>query len=188
MSLHEFNEESGKAEDASFDREIDAALHRLGTAEPRAGLEQRVLANLAAARKQNPGHGWWRWPAAAVAMVFVMAIAFTLRMPHHGPNVVEPLPPIAQSEISSIVKAPAKQATQRQVVRRTRRRPVQADVPRLAKFPSPQPMSEQEKILESYVANYPQHAALIAEARAEALRQDLAEEGAAAGKDSSRLQ
>jgi hypothetical protein len=62
--------------------------------------------------------------------------------------------------------------------------------PRLEQFPSPQPLSEQEKILENYLANYPEHALLIAEARARALRQDAAEEaqlgGAMMEKDSQR--
>jgi hypothetical protein len=55
-------------------------------------------------------------------------------------------------------------------------------------FPSPRPLSEQEKILQDYVARYPGHAALIAQARAEALRQDLAEEmkDASATKDSQQ--
>jgi hypothetical protein len=49
-------------------------------------------------------------------------------------------------------------------------------------------LSEQEKILESYVANYPEHAALIAQAREDALRRDMAEEmkDAAAAKDSQQ--
>jgi len=37
-------------------------------------------------------------------------------------------------------------------------------------------LSEQERILADYVADYPEHAALIARARTEALRQDGAEE------------
>ncbi len=65
---------------------------------------------------------------------------------------------------------------------------VVASGPKLDQFPSPRPLSEQEKILASYVTKYPKHAALIAQARAEALRQDLAEEmkDAAAAKDSQR--
>jgi hypothetical protein len=43
--------------------------------------------------------------------------------------------------------------------------------PKLDVFPSPLPLSEQEKILAIYVAQYPQHAALVAEARMDALRQ-----------------
>jgi hypothetical protein len=50
-------------------------------------------------------------------------------------------------------------------------------------------MSEQEKILARYVAQYPEHAALIAEARTEALRKDRREEeetGASPGNRDSR--
>jgi hypothetical protein len=55
----------------------------------------------------------------------------------------------------------------------------------LDQFPSPQPLSEQEKILANYVAKYPEHAALIAEARMEALRRDEEERAADAGNDSA---
>jgi hypothetical protein len=57
---------------------------------------------------------------------------------------------------------------------------VAESAPKLAQFPSPQPLSEQEQILASYVARYPDSAALVAEARAAALQQDLEEEAAAA--------
>jgi hypothetical protein len=48
--------------------------------------------------------------------------------------------------------------------------------PKPDQFPSPQPLSQQETILEQYVKTYPEHAALIAEARTDELRQDSAEE------------
>jgi hypothetical protein len=48
--------------------------------------------------------------------------------------------------------------------------------PKLEQFPSPQPLSEQETILNHYVADYPEHAALIAQARSDELRRDSAEE------------
>jgi hypothetical protein len=48
--------------------------------------------------------------------------------------------------------------------------------PKLDQFPSPQPLSKQEKILANYVTEYPEHAALIAEARMEMLRRDQEEE------------
>ena len=41
---------------------------------------------------------------------------------------------------------------------------VAAGSPKLDQFPSPQPLSEQEKILTNYVAQYPEHAVLIARA------------------------
>jgi len=55
-------------------------------------------------------------------------------------------------------------------------RPMQHDTvassAKLDVFPSPLPLSEQEKILAIYVAQYPEHAALVAEARMDALRQE----------------
>jgi hypothetical protein len=47
--------------------------------------------------------------------------------------------------------------------------------PKLDVFPSPLPLSEQEKILASYVSEYPKHAALVAEARMDDLRQETEE-------------
>jgi hypothetical protein len=47
--------------------------------------------------------------------------------------------------------------------------------PKLAQFPSPQPLGEQERLLAEYVASFPEQASLVAEARAENLRLDLEE-------------
>jgi hypothetical protein len=52
---------------------------------------------------------------------------------------------------------------------------VATDNPKLDQFPSPQPLTEQERILASYVALDPEHAALIAEARTEALLREAEE-------------
>ena len=51
-----------------------------------------------------------------------------------------------------------------------------ARAPKLEQFPSPQPLSEQEKLLQNYVAENPEQAVLLARARTEALRQDQLEE------------
>jgi hypothetical protein len=51
-----------------------------------------------------------------------------------------------------------------------------ADNPKLGRFPSPQPLSEQERLLQKYVAENPEQAVLLARARDEALRQDQLEE------------
>jgi hypothetical protein len=56
-------------------------------------------------------------------------------------------------------------------------------MPKLDQFPSPQPLSEQEKILAAYVAKYPEDALLLAQARAEALRRDALEDSE---RDSTR--
>jgi hypothetical protein len=59
-----------------------------------------------------------------------------------------------------------------------RRQPkvVMAVNPKLGQFPSPQPLSQQERLLQKYVAEHPEQAVLLARARGEALRQDQLEE------------
>jgi hypothetical protein len=52
---------------------------------------------------------------------------------------------------------------------------VAVSLPKLDQFPSPQPLSDQEKILANYIAEHPERAALIAEARMEDLRRDAEE-------------
>jgi len=78
---------------------------------------------------------------------------------------------------------PPKESAQRSPANRPIRDLVVASTPKLEQFPSPQPLSEQEQILMSYVAKYPEKAALIAQARAEALQRDREEELAEAAKD-----
>jgi len=53
---------------------------------------------------------------------------------------------------------------------------VVAATPRLDRFPSPEPLSEQERLLRNYVAQYPEQAVRLARLRSEALRQDQLEE------------
>jgi hypothetical protein len=50
-----------------------------------------------------------------------------------------------------------------------------ASGPKLDVFPSPLPLSEQEKLLATYVGQYPEHAALVAEARMADLRHEAEE-------------
>jgi hypothetical protein len=49
-------------------------------------------------------------------------------------------------------------------------------LPKLDQFPSPQPLSEQEKLLASYVAVYPKQAALLAKLRTEELERERIEQ------------
>ena len=57
----------------ALDRLLDGALAQYSQVEPRAGLEERVLANL---RSQPAHRPWWMWVAipAAVAAVVLVAI------------------------------------------------------------------------------------------------------------------
>jgi hypothetical protein len=173
--------------------ELDAALGKYAAVEPRAGLEDRILANLRAERARVPDRAWWRWcVAGALATVVVLALALAWR------SGKPPRPVVANhsSATTQAAKEPAievissggadehrPQASARARTRITnliRRETVVAtnpklDQPKLDQFPSPRPLSEQEKILQSYVAEYPEKAVLIARARSEALQHDLEE-------------
>ena len=62
-----------------LDRMLEAALAKYAAAEPRPGLEDRVLANLRAERTRMPVHAWWRWSVAAVLAVVIVAMALAWR-------------------------------------------------------------------------------------------------------------
>ncbi|MGA2857270.1 MAG: hypothetical protein ABSE40_10390 [Candidatus Sulfotelmatobacter sp.] len=170
-----------------LDGALDTALAKYAAVEPRAGLQDRILANLRAERAQVPDRSWWRGGlAGALAAVVVVAVTLALRSGRSTQPVVakhtpvttqsprEPERLVANGE-PNLIRPPDHQPI------RTLARPYQPKVvatapPKLDQFPSPQPLSEQEQILESYVTNYPEHAALIARARAKELRLDAAEE------------
>jgi len=169
-------------------REIDAALARYSAVEPRAGLEERVLANLRAEQVRGPNHAWWRWSVAvalAAVVVAAMVVGWRSAKPPRPVMVNHPSTPApGANELRTNVAAnggvkqlrPSRQASQRPT---TRRRPqiavVAAVTPKLDQFPSPQPLSEQEQILATYVAQFHRQAALIARVANEELQRDRAE-------------
>lgn len=63
--------------DRKLDQWLDEALKEYGEAEPRFGLEQRVVTHLHAAERERQRTKWWRWmPAfAAIAAVIVIGVA-----------------------------------------------------------------------------------------------------------------
>lgn len=181
------NQDWPGAERDELDRKLSAALAKFAAVEPRAGLEDRVLANLRAEREQVADRLWWRWGLAAVAAVVVVALALASRSgkPSHLVVANHPSPTMRSPQQSgyrevtienhSGVRVQDLRPAQRKTTHRSRPTVV-ADEPKLDQFPSPQPLSEQERILASYVAQYPEHAVLVARAQAEALREDQEEE------------
>ena len=171
---------------AELDSVLDASLRKYAAVEPRVGLEERVLANLRAERIRNTDRGWWRWRwAVALATIVALVVALAWKSGKQSP-------PIVAKSTSVTMQNPVSLGTHvasvdgdaprlhGHSVRNTPRRPLRAQsaatvIPRLDVFPSPQPLSEQEKIMASYVAEYPEHAALIARARMDALRRDVEE-------------
>jgi len=183
-----------KERERDVDQWLDAGLSRYGKAEPRTGLESRVLANLQSERNRIASRRPWWWAAgavaAAVAIVAVVWVGESSRKRHPG-SVAETSTTTHHEEARRAVQPgpaphaahPANESAQRSPANRPIRDLVVASTPKLEQFPSPQPLSEQEQILMSYVAKYPEKAALIAQARAEALQRDREEELAEAAKD-----
>lgn len=137
-------------DDSFVDELLDASLTRAREVKPRAGLEGRILTRVRAAREAQPRFGWWR-VAAGVAVLVVAAMAARVAL---RPN---PQPPAAVSRPAAqalVVPPPAQQVAHEPAPRhepRVRRlgRGVQfaSDEPRPKVFPSPRPLSEEEKLL-----------------------------------------
>ena len=171
------------------DRELNAALANYTSAEPRAGLEERVLAHLRAEKENAPVRSRMYWPAlAALAtmIVVVASLSWTSRKPsQNGPS--QPMAAATQADEHAGTRiASNKEIGPISPRHAGSRRPLKSDefhaatvvalAPKLDQFPSPQPLSEQETILFRYITNYPEHAALIAQARTDELRRDRIEE------------
>jgi len=180
------------------DKWLDGALSQYCNAEPRTGLESRVLAKLEAEQNRlaSRRRWWWALGSATALAAMVLAVWFwqngrevrpgstagisTTTHPGDAQGSIEPgpVPKIAHPPRSY----PPKQVAMRRPASRPLRNLTVASTPKLDQFPSPRPLSEQEKILVSYVAQYPEKAALVAQAQAEALEQDR-KEAAEAAKD-----
>jgi len=169
-----------------LERLLDVALARY-TAEPRAGLEERVLANLRAETQRGSQRAWWGWSALALvaaALVIATALSWKLDRPMHSPTRVavttaptmEPAKKqVTTSEVRSEVQSEVQskvhlragaEASERLKHHAPQAVPVAAQ-PKLDQFPSPQPLSEQELALARYVNQFPREAELIARAQEE---------------------
>ena len=161
------------------DRLLDAALKQYAAVQPREGLEGRILARMRSETAESASHAWWRWLTAAAA-VAALALIITMALRPHA----RPQPMVAQHRSVALPAAKlAASSQQRKAVQRpTRRVHAVADIqvpkalPKLDQFPSPQPLSEEEKLLASYVAVYPKQAALLAKLRTEELERERIEQ------------
>ena len=183
-------EENGRPgwDDDVLDRGLNAALTKHVAVEPRAGLEERVLAAVRAERIRAAEQVWRYWPraaalAAAVVIVVTASLLWRSWKPALGTMAHHPANPVQEGERPKTESNAGDGSARHPVVASERKRRdhgphvsvVVAAEPKLEQFPSPRPLSDQEKILASYVTRYPEHAMLIAQARAEALRRDATE-------------
>ena len=153
-----------KDKQMQIDEMLDSMLANYSTAEPRPGLENRILANLRETPEKQT-QGWWNfrwlWAGMVTAAIIVAAVLINGRRRVEPPThvVVRTTQPAPQPEIQP--HAPIA----RQETARIHRSKTSAQAPpqnaalalsqRPAVFPTPTPLSEQEKLLLSYVAGTP---------------------------------
>jgi hypothetical protein len=160
--------------DRFIDTWLDDALRVHGAIEPRPGLEGRILANLRAESPRTARIGrWWPVLATAPAIVLIAGAIFMSRQHRHAPSIVVNHPSVPQSvrpDAHGSAPTLAAKVTRPHAIRKV------GVSHRLEQFPSPQPLSEQERILARYVEQFPRDAALMAEARTEFFKQEMIEQ------------
>ncbi len=203
MAERNHGQERGRSEvreHAGLDRELDLALAKYASIQPRPGLAERVLANLRAEHQLATPRRFWRWSvltataalAAALIVTLVLTWRYGSRRPENGASqsltIAQGSPPRAQNvpdgekhgvrprEPIFITPSSARRSVHRSTRPGVRPRTAVAAPPKFDRFPSPHPLSEQEQMLADYVTKYPKTAALVAQARAEALQKEMEEE------------
>jgi hypothetical protein len=157
--------------DKRMDEMLDSLLASYSSVEPRPGLETRILANVRDVEQRKPARPWWRfkglWAAAAVAAAIIVVGLFI------GGRQNVKQPPIVVKTTPTPVQPHAPQPEPPEVVTGTpeHHRPRAAVTPAVESthlesasvplgrrpeiFPTPTPLSEQEKLMFTYLANTP---------------------------------
>jgi hypothetical protein len=157
--------------DKQMDEMLDSMLANYSSAEPRPGMETRILASVRDAEQRKQARPSWMfkglWAAAAVAAAIIVVVVFfggrqNVKQP---PVVVKITPTPVQPH------APQPSFPETVTVHPERHRPKAAVTPgvestrlenaslpldrRPGVFPTPTPLSEQEKLMFTYLANTP---------------------------------
>jgi hypothetical protein len=155
-----------------IDEWLERALKQCGMAEPRPGLENRILAGIRAERERVAISAWsWRPVWVGLAAILMVAGVALLRSTH------EVAPPVVSHVTAPAVsKSPEHRAIAsagKSLAHTTRKSNA---APRLEQFPSPQPLSEQEEILARYLRQFPREAGLVAQAQTQLSKQEMIEQ------------
>lgn len=173
-----------------LDQWLDGVLRQNESAEPRPGLESRVLARIAVESKRHRTRKSWAWivATASVAALFAMV---GLDMSHHSGKTPNPAVPRAStnSVMPDVAHVSAPVSLTPVVRNRSHRNRTPAIVrtrkePKPEHFPSPRPLSPQELVLASYAQRFPAEAALIAQEQRE-FEQEIAKAQEEAERGSS---
>lgn len=163
--------------DKQMDNMLDSLLANYSSAEPRPGLETRILANLRDTEGREESRGWWGfkwlWAGAVLAAAIVVGVLIggkrhaappsrtvvqTAQPAAQQPNVQQPS--VDQKAVQSSV--PAAVGQERVIHRHKTLAPAPPQNATLARsqrpavFPTPAPLSEQERLMFTYLANTPQ--------------------------------
>lgn len=153
-----------------FDAWLDRALRQYGDAEPRAGLERRILANLESVPCTAGVNRGWAWWFGAAALAACLGLAFWIGSTNFAKKPVANATPAPTPAVNveRAYRAQPSVPAAHVVAHHASRRAVQPRVtkdPCLATFPSPRPLSEQEQLLVSYAERFPQEAVMVAQAQ-----------------------
>jgi hypothetical protein len=151
--------------DKRIDEMLDSLLANYSAAEPRPGLETRILANLRERPEKETVQGWWNfkwiWAGMVTAAIIIAAVLMSVRRPIEPPAnvIVKNNQPAAQPQIQPHAPIAPKE-TARVYWRKPRatKQPQDAALAlneRPANFPTPTPLSEQERMMFTYLANTP---------------------------------
>ncbi|HKT52777.1 MAG TPA: hypothetical protein VJV96_20925 [Candidatus Angelobacter sp.] len=150
------------------DNLLDSVLSQYASAEPRPGLETRVLARIAASRRDSEARASsLRWliaggglVASALALLVVLLVFRTQQQPHFSPRVAQSdhaqqMPDQSKSAVEHSSSPKKTQVRNRKTiaVQAARQDAVLAERPAI--FPTPVPLSQQERLMFSYMANTP---------------------------------
>jgi len=157
--MPEMPEKYAKREERFVDELLDSALARYAQAEPRPGLEGRLLARLRS--EPEPAAFGWRWlPMAAAAAVVLAAVLYFAGSRTSRPTevAVQPPPAVAPAQTAPAVtpKASAPVASRPAAKRLSAPRALAAAASgRRQQFPTPGALSEQEQLLVRFVHQTP---------------------------------
>jgi hypothetical protein len=158
-----------------LDRILDAHLAKYAAAEPRPGLENRILANFRAVDTRAEVPVWTKWILAGAAVaIIVIAVAIAWRPVQSSRPAIASRPPntIQKTNLTPKPNSETRLVSENKPVRKLVRhaaiaRTVAAAEPKLDQFPSPQPLTKEELAFVRYARDFPEDGQLIARAQEE---------------------
>jgi hypothetical protein len=152
----ELGRELGRDFDRQFDRMIDAALPGYSRAEPSPGLEERVLTRARAEqpRRRQRSWPWLLWipaPACLLLFLFLTGLHRPARKGADAASLRVPPPRASGPELAATRPSPVPQPrgarSQPRIDLRTASSASESSLPKQAIFPSPSPLTAEERAL-----------------------------------------